>query len=113
MAKNTKTPGRSRCQVLTHDMERMADVVISMTGIEASPVKSTTAMFGPPGKVLLVDIAQGPNGTFRRKLPGGEWQSVGNSYGLSRQLARDISRAWGCKSLAPERGFSGVRRGRR
>jgi len=122
MAKRAKAksaiPGtRSACQVMAHDLQRLAGVIADVSGAEGAPYVRNSATFGPAGKTRLIEVRPGGGSqkTFERRVIDlktekvvFDWSGVGNTYGLGRQLSRDIARLWGCKTLLPERGFEGA-----
>jgi hypothetical protein len=117
MAKKAKTkpeaPGKpSACSGLARDLQSMGTTMADLH--RGYPSGNT---FGPRHNRRYIDVRQspGPQGTYVRCFMDAETykvksgcSSVGNEYGVARQLGRDIARLWGCKTLQPERGFEGA-----
>ena len=118
--------------MLSRDIQRVGSVMKDGIGghrmAEGKRGGVVGSVFGPPGAVTHYDYAckrwePGPQGEctvieIHRSGPGVEkaklsrHQSVGNIFGLGKQLSRDIVKLWGCAPDA-ERGFEGSRRRRR
>jgi hypothetical protein len=108
------------CQMLARDIERLGGVTARL----GEAFEKQQVGFGPPGKRLWVSIGCwklekfGPGqcavyeiereGSGLPRL-GRKKTTVGNLYGLVRQLSRDIVKLWGCFP-GPEKGFEGSRR---
>jgi hypothetical protein len=121
MPRKKKNGSRSRCNLMTGDIERIAAVAAGL----ADGTKYSGLLLGPderqivyglkcqrkgkwgPGDCTVYEITrEGPGvGRLRKKT------TVGNLYGLITQLSRDAARLWGC-SPSPTPGFEGLRRKR-
>jgi hypothetical protein len=110
------------CLRMARDVERIADVTTSMAdGAEISGL-----VLGPASNEIYYRLKCARKGKFgpgdctvweiEREGPGVRGlrakDTVGNMHGLITQLARDLTRLWGC---APGReiGFEGARRRKR
>lgn len=108
------------CQMFARDIERLGGIAAN---IGDGKVKHHVG-FGPPGQRLFINIkcarmgkfGPGPCSVFEIEREGSgmprlgrQKTTVGNAYGLMRQLSRDIVKLWGCFP-GPEVGFEGARR---